>query len=79
MINMDEQTINREFVESEFASFSQMYNLGIEKLKEEQIDVMVAVLNKKDTVGILPTGFGKSIVFYAMPFLKEKVRLITLI
>ena len=44
MINMDEQTISREFVEREFASILQMYNLGIEKLKEEQIDVMVAVL-----------------------------------
>ena len=30
---MDEQTISREFVEHEFASISQMYNLGIEKLK----------------------------------------------
>ena len=53
-----------------------MYNLGIEKLKEvkeEQIAVMIAVLNNKDTVGILPTGFGKSIVFYVMSFLKEKV------
>ena len=28
----------------EFASILQMYNLGIEKLKEEQIEVMVAVL-----------------------------------
>ena len=43
MINMDEQTISREFVEREFASILQMYNLGIEKLKEEQIEVMVAV------------------------------------
>ena len=45
MINMaDEQTISREFVEREFASILQMYNLGIEKLKEEQMEVMVAVL-----------------------------------
>ena len=41
---MDEQTISREFVEREFASILQMYNLGTEKLKEEQIEVMVAVL-----------------------------------
>ena len=39
---MDKQTISREFVAREFASISQLYNLGIEKLKEEQIEVMVA-------------------------------------
>ena len=54
-INMDKE-INRDFVEREFSSISNMYNLGIELLKEEQIDVMLSILKNKDTIGILPTA-----------------------
>ncbi len=36
---------------------------GIEQLAEEQLELMRAILSGKDAVGLLPTGFGKSICF----------------
>lgn len=31
-------------------------------LKAKQIDLLEALLLKKDTVGVLPTGYGKSVI-----------------
>jgi superfamily II DNA or RNA helicase len=41
-------------------------NLEFE-LKPEQIKCLGALYEKKDTMGLLPTGFGKSIIFVLMP------------
>lgn len=41
---------------------------GYAKLKDKQEDIIKNILNKKDTIGILATGYGKSIC-YQMPFL----------
>ena len=40
--------------------------IGIPKLKNEQKMIVSSVLNKKDVIGVLPTGFGKS-VCYVLP------------
>lgn len=45
--------------------------LGISKLKPEQKQIVTAVLNGRDTMSILPTGFGKS-VCYVLPHLISK-------
>ena len=66
-------SITPDFLDREFAILNEKHNFGIEKLKEEQKRVITSILNGRDTVGILPTGFGKSIVFYVLPMLKEKV------
>lgn len=39
------------------------YYFGYDKLKEEQERIIDSILEGKDTIGILPTGFGKSITF----------------
>lgn len=39
------------------------YYFGYDKLKEEQEKIIDSVLVGNDTIGILPTGFGKSITF----------------
>lgn len=36
---------------------------GYEKLKPEQIEILTNLLNNEDVVGLLPTGFGKSLIF----------------
>ena len=41
---------------------------GYAKLKDKQEDIIKNILNNKDTIGILATGYGKSIC-YQMPFL----------
>ena len=36
---------------------------GYDKLKEEQERIINNVIKRKDTIGLLPTGFGKSLTF----------------
>ena len=40
---------------------------GISSLKSEQEDCILALLDRKDVFGILPTGFGKSLIFQLLP------------
>ena len=39
--------------------------------KEKQIDCLRAVYEQKDLFAILPTGFGKSVIYQATPFLLD--------
>ncbi|XP_052695181.1 ATP-dependent DNA helicase RecQ-like [Crassostrea angulata] len=41
------------------------------ELKPEQITALRAFMESKDIVCLLPTGFGKSIIFQLMPFLSD--------
>lgn len=45
-----------------------LQKLGIKQLKKEQKQIITAVLNRKDILGVLPTGFGKSLC-YILPHL----------
>ena len=36
------------------------------RLKPEQKEIIEALLFKKDVVGVLPTGFGKTLVFHLL-------------
>ena len=45
--------------------------LGIKKLKPKQKDIINLILKKKDIIGILPTGYGKSLC-YILPYLIRK-------
>ena len=38
------------------------------QLKPEQQKALRSVLNKNDTTVVLPTGFGKSVVYMLLPF-----------
>lgn len=42
--------------------------IGITKLKPEQKKIVTSILNKKDVLAVLPTGFGKSMC-YVLPHL----------
>ena len=44
---------------------------GYEKLKDKQEIIIKSVLNNNDTIGILATGYGKSIC-YQLPYLIQK-------
>ena len=37
--------------------------------KENQVKCFKEILKKKDIVAVLPTGYGKSMIFQAAPFL----------
>lgn len=43
-------------------------------LKKEQSELISKILNGKNTLGIFPTGFGKSLCFYVLPKLFDEIR-----
>ena len=48
--------------------------LGYEEMKPKQLEVITAVLNGQDVFAVLPTGFGKSLCFAALPFMFDQLR-----
>ena len=52
--------MDADSVRSKFNEIRQNYNIDFE-LKEEQIRIAVSVLEKRHVLGLLPTGFGKTI------------------
>ena len=70
-------SISADFVREKCVQIKNDHELQIQELKEEQIDVIVNVLQTRDTMAVLPTGFGKSVCFHMLPLLKNKVRRIT--
>ncbi len=43
--------------------------LGYDKLKDLQVEVILSFLTGKDVFAILPTGYGKSLCFAILPLL----------
>jgi ATP-dependent DNA helicase RecQ len=44
------------------------------QLKAEQKEIIQNVLERKDSMAVLPTGFGKSICYVLPPLILDKVR-----
>ena len=42
-------------------------------LKTEQLELVTKFLNRKDCLGCLPTGFGKSMIYTLAPVIMDKV------
>ena len=51
----------------------QKYDFHFTALKKEQAEVICNVLDKKDTLAILPTGFGKSLTYILPPLILDEV------
>ncbi len=47
---------------------------GVDQLRQEQLQVMLAHLAGRDTLGILPTGYGKSLCFQLPALLRPEDR-----
>ncbi len=48
--------------------------IGIHHMKPEQTRAMNSILSGKDTFVSLPTGFGKSIIFAALPMAFDQLK-----
>ena len=48
---------------------------GYDALKDSQYEIIESCLNKNDTIGLLPTSYGKSIC-YQLPYLITKQNVI---
>ncbi len=49
---------------------------GYNEFKKEQLEIIDSLLNHKDCIGILPTGYGKSITFQVSALLLEGITLV---
>ncbi|XP_061168807.1 uncharacterized protein LOC133178055 [Saccostrea echinata] len=38
-------------------------NVGLDALKSEQLDILTSIIRNEDCVGVLPTGYGKSLPY----------------
>ena len=47
--------------------------MGYEAIKQEQMEAILSFLNKKDVLVVLPTNYGKSLCFGALPKIFDKV------
>jgi superfamily II DNA helicase RecQ len=41
------------------------------ELKDKQIDCLKSLVEGKDTVGVLATGYGKSLVYTLLPYIQD--------
>ena len=55
-----------------FALVKVKYNLSL-VLKKEQFEVIDSLLHGRNVIAILPTGFGKSLMFVLPPLLLDEV------
>lgn len=46
--------------------------IGIQTLKEKQEEALRVLYDNRDLVCVLPTGYGKSVIFQMLPFLMQK-------
>ena len=49
---------------------------GYDNLKPEQAQIIDLILDKKDTIGLLPTGYGKSICFIIPSLILEGLTIV---
>lgn len=48
-------------------------NWNIDKLKDKQLELLTGFLENKDVIGLLPTGYGKSLCYLLPPLITNKV------
>ena len=53
---------------------SAVEEMGLNPLKEKQLEAVMAFMSGSDTFVSLPTGYGKSIVYAILPLVFDKIR-----
>ena len=48
--------------------------LGLKELKEKQKEAVMALVQGHDTFVVLPTGYGKSIIYAILPLVFDKLK-----
>ena len=46
---------------------------GSLELKDKQLEIITQFIDNKDVVGLLPTGYGKSLCYLVPPLVTKKV------
>ena len=50
----------------------EIYNIPFE-FKSEQLDIIKTIVEKESVIGILPTGFGKTLAYVVPPLILDQV------
>ncbi len=64
--------ISKEEIITSFSSLREKYDITFD-LKEEQVKLLVSLTNGRNAMGILGTGFGKSMTYILPPLLLDQV------
>ena len=59
-----------------YQKITDKYNLEFDSLKYQQEETLLHILNGRDCLTVLLTGFGKSATYFLLPLLKDEVSLI---
>ena len=65
--------VTRDELVGQLQIINKQYNFNYKDLKSEQIDVIHAIIENKDVVAVLPTGFGKTFCFTAPSLVLDRV------
>ena len=65
--------VTSEGVKLMYGNLKSRYLKLPDQLKEKQVDVLIKILNGESTFGILPTGFGKSLIYSITALLMDMV------
>jgi superfamily II DNA helicase RecQ len=66
--------ISHEQVQLAYSKVQEKYKFP-EELKELQKQAILHLLNRRNILCVLPTGFGKSLIFTLLPLLLDEVSL----
>ena len=47
--------------------------LSLKEFKKRQVEAIMSILNGNDTFVSLPIGYGKSVIYVALPFVKDRM------
>ena len=48
--------------------------MGVQSLKEKQKEAILTFLSGRDTFMVLPTGYGKSLIYAMLPLVFDKIK-----
>ena len=51
-----------------------LFELGVQAMKPKQRDAILTYMSGTDTLVVLPTGYGKSLIYAVLPLVYNKLR-----
>ena len=66
--------VSSEDVDKNLAIAESAHQLGYATLKEFQVKAISSIVEGQDTFVSLPTGYGKSIIYAALPLVFDKLK-----
>jgi superfamily II DNA helicase RecQ len=66
--------MNSDIVRSLYCKLKEDFPRLPQNLRDEQVSVLVELLKGKDCVAVLPTGFGKSLIYTIYPLLYSRAQ-----